>query len=145
MKWRKPKNIDEYQLYFYQIYSDPPFVGFQSLELPFYYVARCYVPLSHNPFHFLCTLYFGSYSSSSSSSSRWPGHYSLRRSVTIHAYYMPIPFQHIAVHSFQNSILCATRIFLWLLNYFLTFITLVVLADLLQKFISVLNSFFFNL
>jgi hypothetical protein len=42
---------------------------------------------------------FRPYFGSSSSSSRWPGHYTLRPSVILHAYYVSISFQRIVFHS----------------------------------------------
>ena len=48
--------------------------------------------------------------SSPFSSSRWSGHYSLRSSAILHAYYVTIPFQHIVFHSIQNC-LCYPHFF----------------------------------
>ena len=57
-------------------------------------------PPLHNPLYFLYLLYFGS----SSSSSHCPVYYYLRPSAILHAYYVSIPFNTIAVHSLQNRL-----------------------------------------
>jgi hypothetical protein len=63
-------------------------------------------PSTSSSLNFLLPLYFGS--CSSSSSCRWPGHYSLSPSVILRACYVSIPYQHIIFCSSQN---CVTPIF----------------------------------
>jgi len=72
------------------------------------------IPVLHDPLNFLFQLCFGS----STSSFRWPSHYSLRPYVIFHAYYVSILFQNDVLHSFQNCLVYPPVFSRYFISYF---------------------------
>jgi len=67
----------------------------QSTSFPVVHRLLCFITLSTSLSQFRSWFSYSSW---------WKSHYLLWPSLILHAYYMPIPFQCIVFHSFQNCL-----------------------------------------